>query len=297
MEQRTINNEVWGRVMMGKDHNIPTYRKLVDGKMKPVAGNLVPEEVKDAFLISEQPDTPPLPEVADAISEPAELLSEQDVNALAQNADNTKRNVNSFGFNGKDNDPTPIEENDMELIDELQAESIHNATLFDLCQELYNRFGIYTCYLQREPNQTDVHPVTGNLMTNFTLGQTRTQYMIARKTGASFNEKVMESVLKSKDQVRFDFTAHRAMHPEHFERPATEEERNLTVKEWQALRMSEKPIMATEHGRRGDGTDEDELYAEPPINGKTIRPYPSNPIAERRLAEQRARNKENGGRF
>ncbi len=277
---------------MGKDHNIPTYRKLVDGKMKPMASHLVPEEVKDAFLlneavVSEPSDAPTSTVVASGLSESMSYANENDKAEV----------VNSFGFNGEDNDPTPIEENDMELIDELQAKSIHNATLFDLCQELYNRFGIYTCYLQREPNQTDVHPVTGNLMTNFTLGQTRTQYMIARKTGASFNEKVMESVLKAKDQVRFDFTAHRAMHPEHFQRPANEEERNLTVKEWQALRMAEKPIMRTEHGRRGDGTDEDELYAEPPINGKTIRPYPSNPIAERRLAEQRSRNAENGGRF
>lgn len=284
MEQREVNGELWKEVMMGKDKTIPMYRKMVDGKWKPIAGDLVPDDVRDAFKMqqSQEQDI--------TFNGP---FTEAQYNPTAEE-DITK---SSFGFNNVDNDPTPIEDNDMELLEQLQAESIHNASLADLCNELYERFGIYTCYLQREPNQTDVHPVTGNLMNNFTLGQTRTQYMIARKTGASFNEKVMEKILQVKDQQRFDFKSHRAEHPEVFERPATEDEAHLTVKEWRELRNSEKPIMKTEHGRRGDGTDEDELYAEPPINGKTIRPYATNPIAERRLAEQRQRNVRNGGRF
>ena len=134
-------------------------------------------------------------------------------------------------------------------------------------------------------------------MNNFTRGQARQQYLSAVASKTNYDPNVMSRILKSRES-HFDMQAHREMHPDRFVQPDIEmptddnpyADKKLTMKEWREQRASEKPIMNTEHGRRGDGTDEDELYAEPPINGHTIiRPYATNPIAERRLAEKRAR--------
>jgi len=255
MDKRTINGVEWGRTLIGKAKNIPIYRKRVNNKWVAVKKQAVPVEVVEAFVDDRQMDTQvELPK--------AELTTE-----LPQ--------VNQFGLI----QASPIEEK------EEKKEAENPRSLKELVEELYERFGIYTCYLQREPNVTDIHPVTGNLMTNFTLGQTRSQYLGASRSGANWNGEVMSAIFENRHQDRY---------PTHMKEQFVEEEKTiyqngLSMKEWRDIRAAEKPIMRAEHGRRGDGTDEDELYAEPPINGRIIREYPTNPIAERRLDEARQR--------
>ena len=286
MDKLEINGETWGRVMMGKQGTTPMYRKEVEGKMTPVRGNLVPQEVKEAFEGVEVPyvavgNDEPIPDEVKAV---ADIIGDENIGGESKPA-------NEFGFSGAEPDIDW-----KAAYEDAITHSTDNLTLKDLADLMYTKFGVYTCYLQREPKQDDVHPITGNLMSNFTRGQARQQYLSAVAAKTNYDPNVMARILKSRES-HFDIQAHRDAHPERFVSPDIEmpEEDNpyadkkLTMKEWRDMRAAEKPIMNSERGRRGDGTDEDELYAEPPINGHTIiRPYATNPIAERRLAEKRA---------
>ena len=272
MNKLDIDGVTWGEIKLKSGS---TYRKLIDGKWTPMRKHEVPQSVVEAFE-------------GVVVNEP----TPEEVNEVAENVDNSQEDVNDFGFSGE------APEIDWKAAyEDAITHSTDNLTLKDLADLMYTKFGVYTCYLQREPKQDDVHPITGNLMSNFTRGQARQQYLSAVAAKTNYDPNVMARILKSRES-HFDIQAHREMHPDRFVQPDIEmpEEDNpyadkkLTMKEWRDMRASEKPIMNTEHGRRGDGTDEDELYAEPPINGHTIiRPYATNPIAERRLAEKRAR--------
>lgn len=279
MDKLEINGEIWGRVMMGKQGTTATYRKSIDGKMTPVRKHEVPQEVVEAFegvIVGE-----PIPDEVKAV---ADIIGDENIGGES-------KPENAFGFDGAE-----PEIDWKAAYEDAITHSTDNLTLKDLADLMYTKFGVYTCYLQREPKQDDVHPITGNLMTNFTRGQARQQYLSAVAGRTCFDPNVMGRILKSRES-HFDMQAHRDAHPERFVSPDIEmpEEDNpyadkkLTMKEWRDMRAAEKPIMNSERGRRGDGTDEDELYAEPPINGHTIiRPYATNPIAERRLAEKKA---------
>ena len=296
MEKQTITidgiPQEWGRVMMGKDKNRPMYRVLIDGKWKPVTRELVPREVVEVFdgvqiTVEEQEYHPTVDELkmVQNVSKEKDDIQEQD--------------VNEFGM-----DDTIPEIDDTAYIQELEQKSIDNASLHDLCEALYKRFGLYTCYLKREPKDTDVHPVTGALMNNFTLGQTRQQYFTAVRMKTNYDPTVMRGILKSRENVHFDIQAHKAEHPERFtpesiEMPTEDNpyaDKKMTMEEWRKRReQANKPIMASQRGRFDDGSDPDELYAEPPINGRTIiRDYPTSPIAEKRLAEKKARREQYG---
>lgn len=272
MNKLDIDGVTWGEIKLKSGS---TYRKLIDGKWTPMRKHEVPQSVVEAFE-------------GIVVSEP----TPEEVNEIAEMVDNPQEDVNDFGFSGE------APEIDWKAAyEDAITHSTDNLTLKDLADLMYTKFGVYTCYLQREPKQDDVHPITGNLMSNFTRGQARQQYLSAVAAKTNYDPNVMSRILKSRES-HFDMQAHREMHPDRFVQPDIEmptednpyADKKLTMKEWREQRASEKPIMNTEHGRRGDGTDEDELYAEPPINGHTIiRPYATNPIAERRLAEKRAR--------
>lgn len=296
MDKLEVNGETWGRVMMGKQGDTPMYRQLIDGKMTPVKKALVPKNVIEAFEGYEVPMvaigngeevpeqlqkyTEPIPEEVKAV---ADIIGDENIGGESKPA-------NEFGFDGAE-----PEIDWKAAYEDAITHSTDNLTLKDLADLMYIKFGVYTCYLQREPKNDDIHPITGNMMTNFTRGQARQQYLSAVASKTNYDPNVMARILKSRES-HFDMQAHREAHPDRFVQPDIEmptednpyADKKLTMKEWRDMRASEKPIMNTEHGRRGDGTDEDELYAEPPINGRTIiRPYATNPIAERRLEEKR----------
>ena len=272
MNKLDIDGVTWGEIKLKSGS---TYRKLIDGKWTPMRKHEVPQSVVEAFE-------------GVVVSEP----TPEEVNEIAEMVDNPQEDVNDFGFSGE-----APEVDWQSMYNEAVQNDAEHLSLKELCNILYSRFGVYTCYLQREPKQDDVHPITGSLMSNFTRGQARQQYLSAVAAKTNYDPNVMARILKSRES-HFDMQAHREMHPDRFVQPDIEmpaednpyADKKLTMKEWREQRAAEKPIMNTEHGRRGDGTDEDELYAEPPINGHTIiRPYATNPIAERRLAEKRAR--------
>ena len=279
MNKLEIDGVTWGEIKLKSGS---TYRKLIDGKWTPMRKHEVPQEVIEAFegfKIEEvgEPTFEEMKEVADIIGD--------------ENIGGESKSVNEFGFDGAE-----PEIDWKAAYEDAITHSTDNLTLKDLADLMYTKYGVYTCYLQKEPQETDVHPITGGLMTNFLRGQARQQYLSAVANRTNFDPNVMKGILKSRENARFDFEAHREAHPDRFTRPDIEmpsednpyADKKLTMKEWRAMREAEKPLMASEHGRRGDGTDEDELYAEPPINGRTIiRPYATNPIAEQRLKQKR----------
>lgn len=294
MNKLDIDGVTWGEIKLKSGS---TYRKLIDGKWTPMRKHEVPQEVIEAFEGYEVPmvaigNGEKVPEQLQKYTEPIP----EEVKAVAdiigdENIGGESKPVNEFGFDGAE------PEIDWKAEYEKAVEnSTDNLTLKDLADLMYTKYGVYTCYLQKEPQETDVHPITGGLMTNFLRGQARQQYLSAVANRTNFDPNVMKGILKSRENARFDFEAHREAHPDRFTRPDIEmpsednpyADKKLTMKEWRAMREAEKPLMASEHGRRGDGTDEDELYAEPPINGRTIiRPYATNPIAEQRLKQKR----------
>lgn len=54
--------------------------------------------------------------------------------------------------------------------DFLESVSIFTASLEDMVQALYDRFGIYTVYLKKPPQSDEVNPITGEAFTNYHLG-------------------------------------------------------------------------------------------------------------------------------
>lgn len=261
MQEITVNGEEWGMIMIGRNGDIPTYRKKIDGTWKAVKKDLVPKGVVDAFFVE--------------IKEVKEIKDVKE----------------DLGFTGE-----APQVNWEEMYQEAVQTSAENLSLKELCELLYTRFGIYTSYLLREPKGTDIHPITGDVMTNFIRGQARQQYLQAVSKRTNYDPKVMERILRGRESS-FDLAEHKAGSA-HFEKPTIEKptednpyaDKTLTMKEWRQQRDAERPTMISERGNYQEGTDDDELYAEPPINGRTIiRPYATNPIAEKRLANKRER--------
>jgi len=54
--------------------------------------------------------------------------------------------------------------------DFLEQVSIHSASVFDIAEALYNRFGIYSVYLDRLPEADEVNPLTGELFSKYHHG-------------------------------------------------------------------------------------------------------------------------------
>ena len=290
MNKLDIDGVTWGEIKLKSGS---TYRKLVDGKWTPMRKHEVPQNVVEAFEGYEVPmvaigNGEEVPEQLQKYTEP----TPEEVDTIsAITTTETPVEKNEFGFDGAE-----PEIDWKAAYEDAITHSTDNLTLKDLAELMYTKYGVYTCYLQKEPQETDVHPITGGLMTNFLRGQARQQYLSAVANRTNFDPNVMKGILKSRENARFDFEAHREAHQDRFVKPDIEmpsednpyADKKLTMKEWRAMREAEKPLMSSEHGRRGDGTDEDELYAEPPINGRTIiRPYATNPIAEQRLKQKR----------
>lgn len=54
--------------------------------------------------------------------------------------------------------------------DFLEQVSIHTASLEDITRALYERFGVYTVYLNQLPNPDEINPITGEMFTKYHQG-------------------------------------------------------------------------------------------------------------------------------
>lgn len=67
--------------------------------------------------------------------------------------------------------------------DFLESVSIHTASLEDIAQSLYERFGIYSVYLNKMPANDEVNPLTGETFTKHHLGMAYQASIRAQHSG------------------------------------------------------------------------------------------------------------------
>ena len=165
MNKLDIDGVTWGEIKLKSGS---TYRKLVDGKWTPMRKHEVPQEVIEAFEGYEVP----MVAIGNGEEVPAQLQKytepiPEEVKAVAdiigdENIGGESKPVNEFGFDGAE-----PEIDWKAAYEDAITHSTDNLTLKDLADLMYTKYGVYTCYLQKEPQETDVHPITGGLMTNF----------------------------------------------------------------------------------------------------------------------------------
>lgn len=179
-------------------------------------------------------------------------------------------------------------------LEEAEARSIDRVNLRQLAEVLYQRFGIYTVYLNRAPARSDISPLTGAVMNNLALGQANQHFKAAQRMGTSWSPSVIKSQIATA----------RSMRKGHVALPTTVMDENQTVggaygqpldtpnlhgePRPRVNRHYESPhtsVMAHHRGKESEGLDEDEVYAEPPINARTavVRPFFNNAASQEQL--------------
>lgn len=148
------------------------FQKTVDGKKTLVSEAVVPPEVaallkKNLGVTDEQVVQPTTPTPT-----PIEVVEENTPELSASDFDEDEELPRA-------DEPVPVigvEEALAQMptahvdTDFLQSISIHTASLEDIATALYERFGIYTVYLNRYPQPDEVNPFTAEPMTNYERG-------------------------------------------------------------------------------------------------------------------------------
>ena len=157
----------------------PVFRKIDEsGKPKLVKTASVPEEVKMELMRrrEQQQDQERLEEAR------AKITAEKEVTE-----------VESVEF---DNSPVDVMEEEAEVLElrakvakaekaltELLPMTVFEATLEQLASEMSTRFGVYTVFLNREPQDGDIHPITSEPMNMYERGLAYKQFVKATMTG------------------------------------------------------------------------------------------------------------------
>lgn len=155
--------------MIGKDKLPPEVVSFLTNKLegaprnKPVPKFPMPTEEEKARLKAESmkvPDELKLTPEEEAMREaPREEPTDEEIEAVASSANSI--NTSALG--------EPI---DREVVDSdfMEQVSIHTASLEDMVEALYNRFGIYTVHLRQMPNADEINPLTGERFSKYHLG-------------------------------------------------------------------------------------------------------------------------------
>lgn len=164
---------------------------------------------------------------------------------------------------------------EMELIEELErcneeitALKSKEFTIFELAEELYRRFGVYTVFLGRPPRDNDVHPFSGDTMTRYEVGlayQKHNQAMAQGKLQKDFGYQH-----EINDQTREASKVHRAEMEARKENPEAFAPAIKSFAERTSVGHQNQSSMRTV-ARPNDAISED-VTPEPNLHGQTIRP-------------------------
>lgn len=172
-------------------------------------------------------------------------------------------------------------EEEMKLIMELEEakakiienagikDTLKTADIFELAQELYDRFSVYTVFVGHHPQDNDVHPFHGGTMTRYELGLAYQMYNRAESQGllqrdfTSQKEEVERGRQASIDHAQE--IENRRQDP-HFQAPAYQTFAERTSVEGQNKQASTVTVT-----RPNDPISED-VTAEADVRGTTIRP-------------------------
>lgn len=103
-----------------------------------------------------EPEVPVDPLTEDDFDIPQEPVTDEEIEAVASQGDMPGVNKEL---------PTPeVDPNFLEQV------SIHSASIFDIAEALYNRFGLYTVYLNRLPVLDEVNPLSGETFSKYHHG-------------------------------------------------------------------------------------------------------------------------------
>lgn len=186
------------------------------------------------------------------------------------------------------------------MLQEAEARSVDAVNLRVLVKALYERFGVYTVYLNKTPSREDINPLTGAVMNSLTLGQANQGFRVAQRTGTSWNPEAIKTQLEAarrgrtsepsslpQSSMAANQTVDAAPFGREVEMPSIYGE-PMAHPERRFNRSYESPhasAMYAERGKERDGTDPDEVYAEPPINSRNaiVRPFKTNKRSEDQL--------------
>lgn len=244
---------------------------------KPVKTESVPESIRNQLVNmskTEKPEDTPKEEPETPKVDKPDKVKEDTPDEVKEDLGVT---VDELGFET----PNIQDEDSAKIIAELQEESVYNVNLKVLCEVLYERFGVYTVYTNERPKQSDISPITGVIMNMITLGQANQGYKAARHSGASNNPAFIKSQIDTSRRLRS------ATPNEYYD----VSRKHQVVDNSYVEKAREIPVTITERGKESDGTADGELYAEPPINARSIiRPYAGSEVAAKRLQQMSENN-------
>lgn len=198
-----------------------------------------PEEMAEATPLTEE-DFPDMPK-PDTIEQAQAPVTDEIIEEVASGTYGTETIVD-----GDEVIEAPIVDTDF-----LEQVSIHTASIEDIAEALYARFGIYTVWLKRQPVADEINPLTGAMFTKYHLGIAYQAAIFAQNRGLleldpAVNRKVI-------DQNR----AASANFKEQFEPQAVSirENRQADTFDWRTSPVGTRDVATTEivHEKGTDG--------------------------------------------
>lgn len=250
----------------------PRYRL----ERKMIAEAVVPENIKMELLKrladeEAERNTPKAVESADK-----EQTSEgTEFEATEEEAIAAAEELTAADFDGTA-EPAAPSDFEMKLIAEIEnlneqlanSTGLKNATIFDLANEMYDRFGVYTVFINKVPRDNDIHPFSGEVMTRYEVGlayqkhnQVVAQGKLTKDFGGQFAE--VEASREASVTHRKEMQANAQMTPQDHEKENTFAYRT-------SVNGQNKRSTVTKT-RPNDPISED-ATVEPDLRGKTIRP-------------------------
>lgn len=166
------------------------YQKMTDGRMQLVKTDSVPEEIRAYLTERLLGRTEDEVQVLPRTTEPAGLHpipSEVDYPTKP-----TAENTSAIGV--------PIL-TDLEMarqaLEEMNGKTIYDASIKDMAEALYERFGVYTAYLNRFPGDDEINPFTARPMTKYERGVAYQSFIRVMNSGILNTD--LEEVKKSID--------------------------------------------------------------------------------------------------
>lgn len=272
------------------------YRKNGKAIKTAEVDDAIKEQLNAIMSVGVTPDTSNLPDVMQTEQELANAASQPlptdiqfestpvGANPIAEAAKTLEEAGDEFGFDGV----APEVDLSAEL-EAAEARSVDNVNLREIAVALYQRFGVYTVYINKTPAREDINPLTGAMMNTLTLGQANQGFRIAQRTGTSWNPTAIRSEVEAARNSRKPSgslpTSSLRENQVVGEVYGEAVETKTTIDDRRYNRSYESPhssAMYNERGKDNDGTDPDEVYAEPPINSRNaiVRPFKSNQRSE-----------------
>lgn len=222
------------------------------------------------------PDEEPVKKFAPPTAEEKERLKKEslEVPEHLRREEETAPEVDSGGFQGTPEPTQPVRpaelvEDEGVNADFLESVSIHTASISDIAQALYERFGLYTVYLGQFPQSDEINPLTGENFTKYHLGIAYQAAIRAQNQGildrpAEEGRKALDQGRAASENIQGQFVPQAHTFGE-------ARQQNSFDYRTSVRGMNEQVDGLNGADQRFDG-DEDEMVVEPRFGKQVIRP-------------------------